>query len=341
MFINPGSVTADLAVDLGTSFTRVSDRSGSVLLEAPTAVATQSGSRGRNVVAVGAAAKKMIGRTPAEIQVIRPVRGGVISDFEATEHLLRDLLREIGGRPLRRPRLLVCIPSSATEVERRAVQESARAAGSREVSLIINTMAAAIGAELPVSAPVGSMLVDTGGGRTEVAVMSLGGTVVRKDVAVAGDDLDDAIIDYLRRTHHVLIGERTAQNLKHHIGAASAREPAHHMRIRGRALGGGAPREVEITTAQIAEAVTDCIQHIRSVVRDALQETTPELCSDILDRGIMVCGGTSQLRGLGALLREDTGLPVLEPEFPSQCVARGAGRVLADATLFERVVAAN
>jgi rod shape-determining protein MreB len=207
--------------------------------------------------------------------------------------------------------------------------------------LIINTMAAAIGAELPVSAPVGSMLVDTGGGRTEVAVMSLGGTVVRKDVAVAGDDLDDAIIDYLRRTHHVLIGERTAQNLKHHIGAASAREPAHHMRIRGRALGGGAPREVEITTAQIAEAVTDCIQHIRSVVRDALQETTPELCSDILDRGIMVCGGTSQLRGLGALLREDTGLPVLEPEFPSQCVARGAGRVLADATLFERVVAAN
>ena len=333
-------MTADLAVDLGTSFTRIADRTGRVLVEAPTAVASQTGSRGRQGVAVGAEAKKMIGRTPADIEVIRPVRGGVIADFEATEHLLRGLLQEIGGRTLRRPRLLLCIPSSTTEVERRAVQESARAAGSRDVSLVAHTMAGAIGAELPVTSPVGSMLIDTGGGQTEVAVLSLGGVVVRRNVAVAGDDLDDAIIDWLRRSHQVLIGERTAQNLKHHIGGASNVE-AHQMRIRGRALGGGTPGEVEITTANIAEAVADVVKRIRAVVKDTLQETSPELCADILDRGMMLCGGTSHLRGLAGLLRDDTGLPVLQPEYPSQCVVRGAGTLLADPALFERVVVAG
>ena len=334
---NTGTVTADLAVDLGSSFTRIADRSGRVVLEAPTAVAVQSGAHGRKVVAVGTAAKKMMGRTPAAIEVIRPVRGGVIADFDAAEHLLRGLLRELGGRTLRRPRLLLCIPSSTTEVERRAVQECARAAGSRGVHLVIQPMAGAVGAELPVTSPVGSMLIDTGGGRTEVAILCLGGVVVRKDVAVAGDDLDEAIIDWMRRAHQVLIGERTAQNLKHHIGGATATE-SHQMRIRGRALGGGAQGEVQITTADIVEAVSDTVKRIRALARDALQETSPELCADILDRGMMLTGGTGHLRGLADLLREDTGLPVLQPEFPSQCVVRGAGTILSDHALFQRVV---
>ncbi len=332
-------MAADLAVDLGTSCTRIVDGSGRILIEAPTVVATQSGARGRQVVAIGADAKKMIGRTPAGIEVVRPVRGGVVADFEATEHLLRSLLKQVGSRSLRRPRLLVCVPSSTTEVERRAVQESARAAGSREVYLVGTAMASAIGAELPVSEPVGSMIVDSGGGRTEVAILSLGGMVVRRSLEVAGDTLDDAITDWLRRTHNLLIGERTAQNLKHHIGGAAPDEEHQHMRIRGRDLTGGAPREVEITTANIANAVADPVERIRVVVRDALQETSPELSADIIDRGMMLCGGTSKLRGLDRLLREDTGLPVLQPEDPSRCVARGAGTLLGDAALFERVVA--
>ena len=334
-----GAITADLAVDLGTSYTRVVDKSGRILIEAPTAVATQTGPKGRQVVAVGEDAKKMIGRTPAGIQVVRPVRGGLVSDFEATEHLLRYLLKEVGGRSLRRPRLLVCVPSSTTEVERRAVQESARAAGSREVYLVGTAIAGAVGAELPVREPVGSMIVDSGGGRTEVAVISLGGLVVRRSVELAGDDLDDAIIDWMRRTHDLLIGERTAQNLKHHIGAAAADEDHQQMRIRGRDLTGGAPREVELTTANIAQAIADPVDRIRSMVRDALQETSPELSADIIDRGMMLCGGSSNLRGLDRLLGEDTGLPVLQPEDPSRCVARGAGTLLGDAALFERVVA--
>ena len=334
-----GAPAADLAVDLGTTYTRIVDKNGQILIEAPTAVATQTGSRGRQVVAVGAEAKKMIGRTPSGIEVVRPVRGGVVADFEATEHLLRHLLKEVGSRSLRRPRLLVCVPSSTSEVERRAVQESARAAGSREVYLIATAMAGAVGAELPVGEPVGSMIVDSGGGRTEVAILSLGGLVVRRSLEVAGDDLDDNITDWLRRTHNLLIGERTAQNLKHHVGGAARDEEHQHMRIRGRDLTGGAPREVEVTTANIAEAISDSVDRIRSVVRDALQETSPELSADIIDRGMMLCGGTSHLRGLDRVLREDTGLPVLQPEDPSRCVAKGAGTVLSDPALFERVVA--
>jgi rod shape-determining protein MreB len=336
-----GAKAADLAVDLGTSFTRIADPSGRILIEAPTVVATQVGSRGRQVVAVGTEAKKMIGRTPAGIEVVRPVRGGVVADFEATEHLLRHLLKQVGGRSLRRPRLLVCVPTNTSEVERRAVQESARAAGSREIFLVGTAMAGAIGAELPVSEPVGSLIVDSGGGRTEVAILSLGGLVVHRSIEIAGDNLDDAITDWLRRTHNLLIGERTAQNLKHHIGGAASDEEHQQMRIRGRDLAGGAPREVEITTADIAAAISDGVQNIRAVVRAALDETSPELSADIIDRGMMLCGGTSHLRGLDRLLREDTGLPVLQPEDPSRCVVRGAGILLRDAALFERVVATS
>jgi len=311
-----------------------------VVVDVPTVVATEGSARGRRVAAIGEEARRMIGRTPAGIQVIRPVRGGVISDFEATEHLLRHLLAEAGGRAVRGPRVLVCVPTGTTEVERRAVQESTRAAGAREVQLVPSALAAAIGAELPVSLPVGSLMVDIGGGRTDVAVTSLGGIVARRSVQVAGDELDAAIVSWARRNHGVLLGEATAERLKIHIGGVG-RVQRKQMRVRGRDLGGGAPKELELTTDDISHALQDVVAQIRSAITTALKETPPELSADILDRGMMLAGGSSALRGLGQLLREDTDLPVLRPEEPAHCVVRGAARMLEDLELFELVAATN
>jgi rod shape-determining protein MreB len=336
------SVAADLGVDLGTANTRIVARGRGIVLDVPSAVATAARAKGREVVAVGDDAKKMIGRTPEGVRVVRPVRGGLVADFEATEQLLRALLKQVGGSGLRKPRLLVCVPSGTAEAERRAVQESARAAGAGAVLLVPAPLAAALGADLPVNDPVGSMIVDVGGGRTHVAVLSLGGMVVRRSLQVAGDDLDEALMAWLRNTHSLLVGERTAETLKVRVGSLT---PAQHtelrMRIRGRDTATGRPRELDVSAADVATAVAGTIAQVRGVVLEALRETPPELSADIVDRGVLMCGGTSHLRGLDAVLREDTGLAVLQAEHPAHCVIRGAERLLDDAEFLERVASSS
>lgn len=333
---------ADLGVDLGTANTRIVARGRGIVLDVPSAVATAARAKGREVVAVGEDAKKMIGRTPEGVRVVRPVRGGLVADFEATEQLLRALLKQVGGSSLRKPRLLVCIPSGTAEAERRAVQESARAAGAGAVLLVPAPLAAAIGADLPVHDAVGSMIVDVGGGRTHVAVLALGGMVVRRSLQVAGDDLDDAVMAWLRTTHNLLVGERTAETLKVRVGSLT---PSQHqelrMRIRGRDTTTGRPRELDVSAADVATAVDETVRQVRAVILEALRETPPELSADIVERGVLICGGTSHLRGLDTVLREDTGLAVLQAEHPTHCVVRGAERLLDDAAFLERVASTS
>lgn len=332
-------LAADLAVDLGTAFTRIVVRGRGLVLEAPTVVATQQGARGRTVVAVGDEARRMLGRTPTGMSVVRPVRGGVVADFEATEQLLGWALRQIGSRSLFRPRVLVCVPSGTTEVERRAVQECTRAAGAREVLLVPTAMAAAVGAGLQIDEPVGSLVVDIGAGRTDMGVVSLGGLVARSSMEVAGELLDDAIRSWLRRNHSLEIAERTAETLKQHVGAASPRAEARQMRIRGRDVVASAPRELDVTTADVTEALGAPVGRIRRALLDLLKETPPELSADLVDRGVLLCGAGSQLRELDVVLREDTGLTVLRVEDPGRCVARGAAALLEDPALCARVAA--
>jgi rod shape-determining protein MreB len=328
-------------VDLGTSTTRLVARGQGVVARIPTAVATKDGTRNREVVAVGEEARRMMGRTPAGIRVARPVRGGVVADFEATEQLLASLLGSAGAGTLRRVRLLVTVPSGSTEVERRAVQESARAAGAGHVLLVSAPMAAAIGADLPVAEAIGSMIVDVGAGRTHVAVLALGGMVVRRSLPLAGDDLDEAIQAWLRRQAGLVVGERTAETLKIRVGTVT---PAVHgdlrLRVRGRDLATARPAERDVTASDVAAAIDEVVGRIRGAVREALRETPPELAADIVARGVLLCGGTSQLRGLDAHLRDDTGLAVLPVEHPLDCVALGAGRLLEDTLLLDRVATA-
>ncbi len=338
MFGARAKPTADLAVDLGTWATRIVSRTGGLVLEAPTVVATAPRPRGREVVAVGEEAAKMIGRAPPGTEVVRPVRGGVIADFEATERLLRTFLGQL-PRGFRRPSLLVLVPTGTSEVERRAMQESARSAGAGEVFLASKVIAAALGAELPVSDPIGSMIVDVGSGRTEVAVTSLGGAVVRRSLQVAGDSLDDAVQTWLRRSHSLLVGETTAQRLKHHVGTLTPEVDGHlSMRIRGRHLGTGRPTEIDLTAKDLAAPLLEAVSRVRALLKEALQEVPPELSADIIDRGVLLCGGSSHLRGLATLLAEDCGLPVLQAERPELCAALGAAKILAQPELFERVV---
>jgi rod shape-determining protein MreB and related proteins len=341
VFGGRGKVTADLAVDLGTWATRIVSRTGGLVLEAPSVIATSQRARGREVVAVGEEAAKMIGRAPPGTSVVRPIRGGVIADFEATEQMLRAFLGTL-SRGMRRPRLLICMPRGTSEVERRAALESARAAGAGEVFLAPTEIAAALGAELPVSEPIGSMIVDSGAGRTEAAILSLGGLVVGKSLKLAGDSLDDAVQGWLRRQHELLVGETTVQRLKHHIGTLTPELDAHlSMRIRGRHIGTSRPTEVDIHARGLSEPLIEAAAKIRNVVRECLREAPPELSADIVDRGILLCGGTSHLRGLATLLAEDCGLPVMQAERPEHCVALGAQRLLSDSELFERVVHAG
>jgi rod shape-determining protein MreB len=329
--------TADVAVDLGTANTRLGVKGKGVVVEQPSFVALQTTPTGRDVVAIGQEARQMQGRTPAHTQVVRPVRDGVVADFEATEQLLRHLIKRLPATQLLlRPRLVVCIPSSTTEVERRAVIESARAAGAREVQLVATALAAAVGAGLAISEPVGNMIVDVGAGRVEVAVTSLGGLVVRRSVPMAGDQMDDAIRKWLADERGLQIGERTAESLKRRIGAAIAPDPAPHMRIRGRDIESGTPRELDVTAAEIAIPLRHVVDRIRDVVLEALRETPPELCADIVAQGILVCGGCAALHGLTDVLREATGLPVLLADDAERCVALGATRMLEDAELFQR-----
>jgi rod shape-determining protein MreB len=338
----------DVAVDLGSAYTRIVGQGRGVLLEEPTVVATQVGPRGRDVVAVGTEAREMIGRTPGGITVVRPVRGGVVADFEATEQLLRQLFARALGRSLLRPRVLVGVPTGTTEVQRRAVQDSARAAGAREVYLTATPLLAAIGADLPVQKPVGSMIVDLGAGRIEIGVTALGGLVVRKSAAFGGDALDQAIGAWTQSEHGVLIGERTAEAVKLRVGSAildddgDAGHPRHPpMRVRGRDLEHGAPREIDIRPSDVAYAVRPVTDAVRKLVLEALAETPPELAADLVDRGIFLSGGVAQLRGLDVLLRADTGLPVLQADSPARCAALGAAHALDDTALLDRILSTH
>jgi rod shape-determining protein MreB len=332
------SAGPDLAVDLGTASSRLAIRGRGVVLEVPSAVALQMGPRGREIVAVGLEAKKMLGKAPAGTEVVRPVRGGVVTDFQATEHLLRDLLHQAGARGLIKPRILISVPSSHTEVERRAVQESARAAGCREVSLVPSPMAAALGAELPIQKPLGSMVIDIGAGRTEMAVISLGGMVVRRSLPVAGDAMDEAIVAWLRQRHDLMVGDRTGEAIKLRSGCAMTIDPPASTRIRGRDMNQGVPRELDVSSRDVVEALEPVLRTLRSTLLDVLRETPPELASDILEHGIVLCGGSSRLRRLDHLFRDATELPIVTAEEPTRCVADGLSKLLEDNDLLERVV---
>jgi rod shape-determining protein MreB and related proteins len=328
--------TADIGIDLGTELSRLVTRTESVIVDVPTVIAFSTGDGNRRVTAYGEEARKMLGRTPSGTLVVRPVTEGVITDFSASEALIRALLKEQSSS-IRGPRVLMCIPNNTTEVERRAIQDAARAAGAREVFLAPQVIAAALGADLPIQAPCGSMIVDIGAGRTDVAVISLGGIVVSRSIRAAGQSMDEAISAWLRRRHNLVVSERTLTTVKLGIGCAGTPAKRLQMRVRGRDIGKGNPMEIDLTSQDISEALEDVVRQIQEVVVGALQATPPELASDIIDRGIILCGGACILPGLDAVLREATGLPVLHVDKPMQCTARGAAQLLREHPLFERI----
>jgi len=332
----------DIAIDLGTANTLVySKAAADIIIDEPSVVAVQKNYRGmqNRVLAVGKEAKEMLGRTPGTIVAIRPIKDGVIADFEVTQSMLKYFISKSMGssRSFIRPRIIICVPYGITQVEKKAVRESALSAGAREVFLIEEPMAAAIGAGLPITEPIGSMVVDIGGGTTGVAVISLGGIVYCKSIKVAGDKLDEAIINYVRRQFNLLIGERTAEQIKLTIGNAYPFDEMRSMVIKGRDLVAGAPKTIEITSEQINDALTDPLAEMVDAVRTALEKTPPELASDIVDNGIVLTGGGAGLHNLDILLRERTGLPVTIAENPLTCVVMGSGKVLDEIDLLKQV----
>lgn len=327
-----GYFSTDLAIDLGTANTLIYVRGKGVVLDEPSVVAIrQEGMTGKKVVqAVGAEAKLMLGRTPGNIQAIRPMKDGVIADFNVTEQMLKYFIKKVHDTRLFHPspRIIICVPSGATQVERRAIRESAISAGARQVYLIEEPMAAAIGANLPVAEAAGSMVVDIGGGTTEVGVISLGGMVYSTSVRVGGDKFDEAIISYIRRNYGMLIGETTAELIKKEIGSAYPGAEVHELEVKGRNMAEGIPRAFTITSNEILEALSDPLNQIVAAVKGALEQTPPELGADIAERGMVLTGGGALLRNLDRLLREETGLPVFIAEDPLTCVVRGSGRAL-------------
>src|SRR5579864_419731 len=329
--------TRDVGVDLGTANTLVYVRREGIVLREPSVVARRVG--GGEVLAVGDQAKKMIGRTPSDIVATRPLRDGVIADFDTTVAMLTYFIRNgLRGRRFLRPRVIVGIPSGATEVEKRAVIDATLQAGAREAYLIEEPMAAAIGAGLPVSEPVGSMMVDIGGGTTEVAVIALGGTVTSRSIRIAGDEMDEAIIQYSRKAYNLLIGERTAEDIKIKIGSAYPQKDEQSIEVRGRDLVSGLPRTVRMTSTEIREAMAEPIAAIVEAVKMTLERTPPELAADIVDRGIIMAGGGSLLRGLDRLLAEETGMPVMLTEDPLSSVVLGTGRALEEIETLKKVL---
>jgi rod shape-determining protein MreB len=334
-----GWFSNDLAIDLGTANTLVYVKGEGVVCNEPSVVAVQNDSRNsRRVLAIGAEAKKMLGRTPGSIIAIRPLRDGVIADFEITENMLRYFIQKAHHRKLLvRPRIVICVPSGVTPVEKRAVREAAESAGAREVYLIEEPMAAAIGAGLPVTEATGNMIVDIGGGTTEVAVISLSGVVFSRSVRVAGDKMDEAILQHIKRKYSLLIGERTAELIKITIGSAYPGNEIQTMEIRGRDLVAGVPKTIEITDEEIREALMEPVQQVEESIRIALERTPPELVSDILDNGVVLAGGGALLRNLDVLLREETGMPVTLADDPLTAVVMGAGKVLDELSLLRDV----
>jgi len=324
----------DIAVDLGTANTLVYVRGRGIVLSEPSVVAVDQ--RSGEVHAVGAEAKRMLGRTPGTISAIRPLKDGVIADFEVTEAMLRHFIQKVHQGRFAHPRVVVCVPSGVTNVEQRAVEEACISAGARQAYLIEEPMAAAIGSGLPVGEPTGSMVVDIGGGTSEMAVISLGGIVVAKSIRVAGDEFDEAIVNYVKRDYKVLIGPQTAEEVKVQIGSASALEEELQAEIRGRDLVSGLPKTVVLTSEEIRAALEEPIQQILGAVRETLDQTPPELASDIMDRGIMMAGGGSLLNGFVDRIRQETQMPAHLAESPLTCVAIGSGRSLEEFEVIHR-----
>ena len=326
-----GFLSADMAIDLGTANTLVYVKGRNIVLNEPSVVAIAKVKDKKHVLAVGEEAKQMLGRTPGNIEAIRPLRDGVIADFEIAEDMIKYFIRKVHNRrSFASPLVVICVPSGSTAVERRAIQESAEAAGARKVFLIEEPMAAAIGAGLPVTEPTGSMVVDIGGGTTEVAVLSLGGIVYSQSVRVGGDKMDQAIIAYIRRTHNLLVGERSAERIKESIGSACPPEEGEGrtMEIKGRDLLHGVPKELMISERQIAESLAEPISQIVEAVKSALEHTAPELAADIVDKGIVLTGGGALLTNMDYVLRYATGLPVSIAEDALSWVVMGTGRAL-------------
>ncbi len=321
--------TQDIGIDLGTANTLVFVKGKGIVIREPSVVAVDQKSNPPKVVAVGSEAKEMIGRTPGSIIAVRPLKDGVIADFEITAEMIASFIKRTTKRtPFSRIRVLICIPSGVTEVERKAVYDAAKAANAKYVSLIEEPMAAAIGAGLPVSEATGSMVVDIGGGTAEVAVISLGGVVTANSCRVAGDNFDEAIIAYIKKKYNLLIGERTAEDIKIKIGSAYPYEGEGTMNIKGRNLMDGLPKNVDITSEEIREAMADTVAQIVDAVKSTLEKTPPELAADIIDHGIMLTGGGALMRGLDMLIMQQTGMPVHIAERPLDCVVDGAGKRL-------------
>ena len=316
----------DIGIDLGTANTLVFVKGKGIVSREPSVVAVDVRSQPPKVVAVGTEAKEMIGRTPGSITAVRPLKDGVIADFDVTADMLKAFIkRAISSSPFTRARVMICIPSGVTEVERRAVHDAARSAGAKYVSLIEEPMAAAIGAGLPVSEATGSMVVDIGGGTAEVAVLSLGDIVTSRSARVAGDDFDEAIIAYIKKKYNLLVGERTAEDIKIRIGSAYPYDGEGAMNVKGRNLMDGLPKNVEVTSEEIREALSDPISQIIDAIRSTLEKTPPELAADIIDHGIMLTGGGALLRGLDKLIEIETKMPVHIAQNPLDCVVDGTG----------------
>lgn len=334
----------DMAIDLGTANTLVYVKGEGVVLNEPSVVATVENQGRTQVLAVGNEAKQMLGRTPGKIQAIRPMKDGVIADFEVAEQMIKSFIKKVhSGRTLSNPQIVICVPTGATNVERRAIRESADAAGARRVFLIEEPVAAAIGAGLPVAEPTGSMIVDIGGGTTEVAVLSLGGVVHATSVKSAGDKFDEAIIEYMRSAHKLAIGETTAERMKKEIGSASPPEDGDgkSMNVKGRDLINGLPKEISISQRQIAEALAEPVAQIIDTIKRALEQTPAELSADIVERGIMMTGGGSLLGNLDKVLRRATSLPVSIAEDPLLCVVMGTGKALEEKSKLSDVFASD
>jgi rod shape-determining protein MreB len=342
MFLDPilGWFSNDLAIDLGTANTLVYVKGKGIVLSEPSVVAVRKNDRDRSrVLAVGRDAKMMLGRTPGNIVAIRPMKDGVIADFEITEAMLRHFIRKVHNRrSLIRPRIIICVPSGITPVEKRAVRESAESAGAREVYLIEEPMAAAIGAGLPITEPICNMVVDIGGGTSEVAVISLAGIVYSKSVRVGGDKMDEAILQYVKRTYNLLIGERTSEIIKTTIGNAYPGSEMESMDVKGRDLVTGIPKIINVNSDEVRQAIQEQIETIVAAVKTALEQTPPELAADIVDRGIYLTGGGALLKNLDILLHQETGLPIKIADDPLSTVVMGCGKALDNLNILKEVM---
>jgi len=335
-----GLFSNDLAIDLGTANTLVYLKGKGIVSNEPSVVAIQKDSKGsKKVLAVGREAKEMLGKTPANVIAIRPMKDGVIADFEVTEAMLRHFITKAHNRKtLVKPRIIVCVPVGITEVEKRAVKESALSAGAREVYLIEEPMAAAIGAGLPITEASGNIIVDIGGGTTEIAVISLGGIVFSKSIRIGGDKMDEAIVQHIKKRYNLLIGETTAEKIKIQIGSAYPLGEEKTMEVKGRSLVAGVPKIIEVNSSEIRDALSEPVNAILNAIKESLEKTPPELAADIVDKGIVLAGGGALLTNLDILIREETGLPVMIADDPLGAVAMGGGKALDELDLLKQIV---